>query len=305
MHLLLLLLAWLLLCGRSAAAAATAAATAAAVAATFEPPVVVHRSFDGQHAWFSSLVDPRDQRRNLVLSMSLGGDGTPCPPPNRTQNCSMSLLSSNGGKSWEPFQSWSRFSPNEVMPLGDGSTFLTLPYRLKVDYATNATAASDDGVAEIDTAGQYRYRSRQTTLWHVNTSGEVRWPYTLVHSGSVVRLTDGSHLTTLYGHGSGIYRKWSQHAAVYFVRSVDKGKSWHLISTVPWQPAMGLSADGPGEPSTARLLNGDLLTVFRSDSTAYYWATRSTSGAEAAFFALFYAENDISPRQARDKHWKS
>jgi len=220
-----------------------------AVTATFEPPVVVHKSFDGQHAWFSSLTDPEDPQHDLLLSMSLGGDGTPCPPPNRTQNCSMTLLSSDGGKSWDPFQDWSRFSPNEVLPLQNGS-FLTLPYRLTVDYTTNTTASSSDGVATIDPDGQYRYLSRQRTEWHVDPNGDIRWPFTLVHSGSVVKLKDGSHLTTLYGHGSGVYRKWSQHAAVYFVRSSDKGRSWHLMATVPWQPAMGSSADGPGEPSS-------------------------------------------------------
>ena len=103
-----------------------------AVTATFEPPVVVHKSYDGQHAWFASLTDPQNPQHDLLLSMSLGGDGTPCPPPNRTQNCSMTLLSSDGGKSWDPFQDWSRFSPNEVLPLQNGS-FLTLPYRLTVD----------------------------------------------------------------------------------------------------------------------------------------------------------------------------
>lgn len=210
---------------------------------------------------FSSLTDPQDPAGHLVLAMSLGGDGTPCPPPNRTQNCSMSLLSADGGKSWRAFQNWSRFSPNEVMPLKDG-TFATLPYRLAVDYSTNTSAASDDGIATIDPDGQYRYLSRQRTVWHV--SGDTRWPFTLVHSGSVVELTDGSRLTKLYGHGRGVYRKWSQHAAVYFVRSVDEGKSWHLLATTPWQKAMGLSADGPGEPSTARLHNGMLMTLLHA-----------------------------------------
>ena len=60
------------------------------VEVTWEDPVVVHQSCDGVHAWFSSVAQPLSPSDRMVLTMSLGGDGTPCPPPDKpAQNCSM------------------------------------------------------------------------------------------------------------------------------------------------------------------------------------------------------------------------
>eukprot|EP00665_Eupelagonemidae_sp_cell47_P002937 gene2936-730_t len=100
----------------------------------------------------------------------------------------------------------------------------------------------------------------------------------------------------LYGHGSGPYRNWSQHAAVYFMRSTDLGLTWRQHgspSSIPWQSAMGETADGPGEPSPARVPDGTLLCVFRADASScaglttagallasYYWMARSDDDGE-------------------------
>jgi hypothetical protein len=101
------------------------------------------------------------------------------------------------------------------------------------------------------------------------------WPSTLVHSGSVVRLKDGTHLTTMYGHGSGLYRHWTRRATLFFMHSTDLGRSWVLRSYIPWRPAFGSSADGPGEPSTAVLADGSLWCIFRADASTNYWSARS------------------------------
>ena len=111
--------------------------------------------------------------------------------------------------------------------------------------------------------------------WVVPRDSNMMWPSRLVHSGSVVRLTDGSHLTTMYGHGAGAYRHWTHHASLFFMRSTDLGRSWLLRSYIPWQSPYGAPADGPGEPTTARLADGTLWCIFRSDSTEYYWSARS------------------------------
>lgn len=62
------------------------------------------------------------------------------------------------------------------------------------------------------------------------------------------------------------------------MRTTNLGVTWRQHgspASIPWQPAMGDTSDGPGEPSLARLPDGRLLCVFRSDSMAYYWAARS------------------------------
>jgi hypothetical protein len=248
------------------------------ITATWEAPIVAHQSCGGAHAWFSSLLDPRDTGHSLLLDFSLGGDGTPCPPPEGPpQNCSLAMLSTNGGRSWSLFDNWSKFSPNEVLPYGNG-TFVTLPYGLTVDYRTNTTARGFGQVARIDHAtGDYRVLSSFQSTWSVAADAKFgAWPYRLVHSGSVVVLKDGSALTTCYGHGAGTYRKWTTMSSVYFVRSNDWGRTWNALARVPWVPAMGKSADGPGEPSTARLADGRILCIFRSDATQYYWSTYSS-----------------------------
>ena len=97
-----------------------------------------------------------------------------------------------------------------------------------------------------------------------------------MRSGTAVRLKRGGWLTTLYGHGAGAYRNWTAMSRIYFVATDDPlGRNWTVQAVVPWQPAMGPHADGPGEPATVRLADGRLLCVFRADAMTNYWRTES------------------------------
>jgi hypothetical protein len=129
----------------------------------------------------------------------------------------------------------------------------------------------------IDAAGHYTHsKATDFKMEFLTGTSSVRWPEVFVHSGSVVQLKDGSYLTTMYGHGAGTYRKWTVMSALYFVVSANQGRTWTLRSTIPWQSAFGANADGPGEPTTARLADGTLWCIFRADSTEYYWSATST-----------------------------
>ena len=48
----------------------------------------------------------------MILEMSLGGDGKPCPPPGKPpQNCSMMMFSVDGGVSFKKITNgWSKHS---------------------------------------------------------------------------------------------------------------------------------------------------------------------------------------------------
>ena len=212
--------------------------------------------------------------------------GTPqgggrCPARNGPTPCSLAKISVDGGRSWGPLPGWA--GANEILPLGGNGTFVTLPYKVTVEPAgsrlapPNTTASSPNSYGRIDPAGNYTHSSARDfdMRWVASTLPNATWPATLVHSGSVVQLRDGSHLTTMYGHGSGSYRHWGRHPAVYFVRSTDSGLSWQLRSSIPWRAVYGNSSDGPGEPTTARLPDGTLWCVFRSDSSEYYWSATS------------------------------
>ena len=126
--------------GRPRGVAANAApAPSPSVTAVWENPVTVHVATQ-THAWFSGILDP--QTGPLVVSMSLGGDGTKakcpgtcagtpvggqCPPANSSSaHCSLSKISVDGGRSWNAFEGWA--GANEILPLGKNGTFVTLPY---------------------------------------------------------------------------------------------------------------------------------------------------------------------------------
>jgi hypothetical protein len=117
-------------------------------------------------------------------------------------------MSTDGGKSWKDLDGW--LGANEIIPLSSNGTFVTLPYRVNVNYATNQSAESVNGFARIDASGNYTHSKAADFKMEFFTgeSSPARWPYILVHSGSVVKLKDGSFLTTMYGHGAGTYRKW-------------------------------------------------------------------------------------------------
>ena len=245
----------------------------------FEPPVLVHQSFHGQHAWFSSILCPNSSELSddLLLTMSLGGDGTPCPPPGgKPQNCSMSLYSNNGGKSWSELSDWGHEAMNEVIPLDDGS-FIVLGYGTKfLPSSNNMTAVQTGWQGKLFDNGTL---TRQSNFPVHFISKDKPFPPVFVRSGSVVTTKNG-WITTMYGHGEGKYHtKYTQRPAIYIVetKKEDDFKSWNLISTIEWVPEMGTISDGPGEPSMTRLLNdGRILMIFRADSMKPYWKTYSS-----------------------------
>ena len=244
--------------------------TSTSLHVSFEPPTVVHKSYNLQHAWFSSLAplpssstnNDNPANDNLLLSFSLGGDGTPCPPPGKPksfQNCSMTQLSHDGGITWRPLPDWSKHSFNEIVPLKN--SFLSLGYGTKkVKQTKNMTAVQYGWEGHIDaTTGDlvvdHGFNVTYTTTIH-------KFPDVLVRSGSVVQTSSGSYITTLYGHGDGIYRHWTQHPIVFVVESKNL-KDWNVISEIPWHPSYGNFSDGPGEPSTTRLTDDRLLMIIR------------------------------------------
>jgi hypothetical protein len=154
-----------------------------AVTAKFEQPVIVHVAHK-THAWFSAVLDP--STGPLVAAFSLGGDGTKpkcngtcagnpakggyCPKAasSGTVHCSLAKVSIDGGRSWTAMVGASG-NPlgNEILPLGNNGTFLTLPYRVVVDARAsaaappNTTAASVNGYARIDSRGTFTHSTSQ------------------------------------------------------------------------------------------------------------------------------------------------
>eukprot|EP00937_MAST-01D_sp_MAST-1D-sp2_P001775 g1775.t1 len=262
-----------------------------------EDPVVAHRAYNKTHAWFSQLLVPSSDAdgQRLLLDFSMGGDGTPCPPPGGPpQNCSQSMLSVDGGRSWALLSN--RFAPNAVLPGARGSgSLVTLAYRQALNASSGNTSAYSTGqlvqVSAAPAPAVHVLRSFRT-VYAVNRSvpglEHETWPAVLVHCGTIVRAAGAGGgrnrtewLTTLYGHGEGPYRHWSRRPTAYVARSPDGGATWSLRSKLEWRPAFGDASDGPGEPTLARLRDGRLLLVFRADSTSYYWKAYSADDGES------------------------
>ena len=80
----------------------------------------------------------------------------------------------------------------------------------------------------------------------------------LQHNGNILRLKDGSLLTTMYGKFDG-----EEGYNTFAVVSDDGGFSWTYRSTVAGPDAASGAPEGPNESNTLRLDSGDLLCVYR------------------------------------------
>jgi hypothetical protein len=172
-----------------------------------EQPVVVHESYNKTHAWFSQLLIPAGNDtagQRVLLDFSLGGDGVPCPPPHGPpQNCTQSMSSEDGGRSWSLLSN--KWAPNAALPGVPGTDeIVTLGYRQTVDISTNLTATSTGEVVEVargDCPGGatecVRVLRAFNTTYTISASveaasgggdriGNTTWPSVLVHSGPIL-----------------------------------------------------------------------------------------------------------------------
>ena len=96
----------------------------------------------------------------------------------------------------------------------------------------------------------------------------------LLHSGNLLRLPDGSLLTTLYGKLEGDESKWLIFATV----SDDDGFTWYYRSTVANGDDVPEAEEGPNESAVQLLDNGDLLCVLRVSSNTDFYKCYSQDG---------------------------
>ncbi len=96
----------------------------------------------------------------------------------------------------------------------------------------------------------------------------------LLHSGNLLRLADGSLLTTLYGKLERDEKKWLIFSAV----SNDGGFTWHYHSTVANCDDAPEAEEGPNESAVQLLDNGDLLCVLRVSSNSDFYKSYSRDG---------------------------
>ncbi len=96
----------------------------------------------------------------------------------------------------------------------------------------------------------------------------------LLHSGNLLRLADGSLLTTLYGELEGDQSNWLAFAAV----SEDGSYTWCYRSTIADGDDASAASEGPNESAVQLLDNGDLLCVCRVSSNHDSYKSYSPDG---------------------------
>ena len=209
-------------------------------------------------------------------------------------------ISKDGGVTWSPrIPRGAMLGPSGI--LKDGRLFF-LEYNSfaaeKDEANTFVTRAHwfSDGFAREEVQTVTIHLDRKYDLnWHQfdsypfgNPPGKLRDQLGPTFSRNVLYLEDGSLIGCCEGffledrrdhpsspHPFELYRHTSTRLTL--IRSTDEGKSWHSYSTIcTWKDLepIGLGDVGPGECTMARLADGRLLSVFRTEGPlAQCWSS--------------------------------
>ncbi|MGN6634605.1 MAG: exo-alpha-sialidase, partial [Oryzihumus sp.] len=151
-----------------------------------------------------------------------------------------------------------------VAPTGTGTTtFVTTYWR-----------STDDGATWTQSEGSLVSPFRRDNGW--------------LHP-RLVQAADGSLLAPTYGYAENDTRYRSMLA-----RSLDGGATWRIISTIAATPDGSTIREGMSEPSVARLANGDLLAVFRQDSTYAICASSDRAGGGAPLMSARSTDDGLT-----------
>jgi len=259
----------------------------------FEMPRLLHSSTTN-NTWFTKLFNT-GAGENVVAQMSLQADTAAHVTCTVEWPCSWTGVSYDAGRTFAPLPrtgSLTAITPPHITADPDGtnvSSFLGLAYTQTV--ATDNRSATSIGTLWRDNGTCLEPIGSVPVIFQgFNEGSAPPLPGRLVLRGKVVWLraeprpaVPSSHpaeaappllMTTLYGFSHG-YRMDMPSHAIFFVVSADGGHTWSYRSQIRWDPRMGSTADGPGEPDTVVLGTGEVFVVFRTDSNALYWSALS------------------------------
>lgn len=220
-------------------------------APVLSPPVLVGRRKG--YYWFPTLLALADG--SLLVSAYDDLDAYSSTP------MGLYSWSSDGGRTWIETPVRAPFSECGVTL--DSGDHLLLPYRLSPHPSGMVAAAAIVPLGrreimvserEVSVTGWPRPPQSQgdPTQGEVVTGG-------FSFNGQVVRLTDGTYLTTLYGRFTGESR-YSLVAA-----ASEDGLSWSVRSVIAGPDCPLPGGEGPCEAALAQLGDGRLACVFRMD----------------------------------------
>jgi len=176
-------------------------------------------------------------------------------------------ISEDGGATWPTHLEKPDFYLTSIVKLLDGR-LLGMSY---VTYWVDERHQSCHYWISSDRGRSWAHQTGAMTMPRDMAKVHKNWGGMLFHRGLLV-MPDGSLQGTMYGKyaGDAKYR-------VIWVKSVDAGASWRVVSTVAYNP----QADGSEafcEPGSIRAADGSLLVVMRVQSGFPLYQCRSTDG---------------------------
>ena len=262
------------------------------------PPGVQHLTLNAEAKGTEGQArDYRDfavkvRGQNMQLEVSINSDVLIGPGTHFGCFCKLSdgSVLAHGRVSRDAGRTWQRLGPDIPMAheLSDGQIvglgFHTQPVPDRPGHFTGQLHRSADRGKTVQRVLFNVHIPRATGgIGHAAVKGPLFWR-------SIVELPHGALLAAMYGWFKGDDvpvpgQPGSTRYRTFIAQSLDRGKSWALLTTVAYDPAIG--TEGYCEPVIRRLPNGDLLCLLRTGgNNRPFWQdnplcqTRSTDGGK-------------------------
>jgi hypothetical protein len=173
-------------------------------------------------------------------------------------------ISGNSGSSWPGYIQHADFYLSSIVALNK-KTLLGVNY---IAYFKDSTHAEMHFAKSIDKGMTWKHYTGTVTFpKQIKTAGKSTWSSIGFHR-TIMVMPDGSLQGTMYG----FYASDDKYRSLW-VKSVDGGTSWTVVSTIAYNPLVG--SESFCEPVVGRCADGSLLCVMRVGSNYPLYQCRS------------------------------
>jgi hypothetical protein len=173
-------------------------------------------------------------------------------------------ISRNSGSSWPAYLQQPDLTLTSIVKLNK-TTLLGINYSAYFKDSTHAEIhyekSADNGMTWSNFTGTVTFPK---PIKHL---GKSTWSSMVFHR-TMMLMKDGSIQGTMYGY----YASDTKYRTIW-VKSIDGGANWTVVSTIAYNPLIGL--EGFCEPVVARCFDGSLLCVMRVGSNNPLYQCRS------------------------------
>lgn len=179
--------------------------------------------------------------------------------------------SSDGGKTWYKVEHKLEASTYQY-PEPDGEVVMFQSLSAGSNRGSSIEGRPENSLKKTNQKEVFEaklFRSKDNGLSRVEDSAKIYLPEELndwsgVLCRKIVRIGDGSLLMSMYGKSE---RKNGKRYCTLAIRSTDRGKTWHYISTIAYGLREGVQTEGFNETSLLVLPDGKILSFIRSSGS--------------------------------------